>query len=343
MFVPNSLFAGSGGLRGGKAGENNGETYTHAYTAIVCIRTVTGSFSEFLNLLELRGASWCNVEFGAPGGFSILQNEVMFFYAALEGAVRIAGVTGGTIHMEPGDITIILSGEAHAVRNQPDARTDVIEYLNDGKYSDSPATFTIGGEEQISARVLCGRLKVRWPSGLVRRSLPALVTIAASEALISSASLEKARMGSGSAALLTRIASLSLTAALRSDPQCEQLFLSSASNDPIARALQLIERHPHQPWTVYTLAKAVGMGRSNFAARFSAEVGRTPIEMLAEQRMRLAAELLKTGELKIIEVGSRVGYRSEAAFSRCFTRLVGISPGQVRSQAKHLLQHGTAG
>ena len=151
-----------------------------------------GSFSEFLNLLELRGASWCNVEFGAAGGFSILQNEEMFFYAALEGPVRIAGVTGGTILMVPGDIVIILSGEAHAVRNQPGARTDAIEYLSEGYYSDVPARFRIGEEERITSRLLCGRLKVRWPSGLVRKALPALVTIAADDAMVSTSVLERA-------------------------------------------------------------------------------------------------------------------------------------------------------
>ena len=60
------------------------------------------------------------------------------------------------------------------------------------------------------------------------------------------------------------------------------------------------------------------------------------MEVFAERRMQLAAELLKTGELEIVEVRERAGYRPEAAFSRCFSRLVRMSPGQMRAEAKQL-------
>jgi AraC-like DNA-binding protein len=50
--------------------------------------------------------------------------------------------------------------------------------------------------------------------------------------------------------------------------------------------------------------------------------------------MHYAAELLQGGELKIVEISARAGYRSEAAFSRRFTRYFGISPGSMRRNAQ---------
>jgi hypothetical protein len=50
--------------------------------------------------------------------------------------------------------------------------------------------------------------------------------------------------------------------------------------------------------------------------------------------MQYAAELLQQGELKIIEISARAGYRSEAAFSRRFARYFGVSPGSMRRNAQ---------
>ena len=50
--------------------------------------------------------------------------------------------------------------------------------------------------------------------------------------------------------------------------------------------------------------------------------------------MQFAAELLQQGELKIAEISARAGYRSEAAFSRRFTRYFGMSPGSVRRNSQ---------
>jgi transcriptional regulator GlxA family with amidase domain len=142
--------------------------------------------------------------------------------------------------------------------------------------------------------------------------------------------LGQAAKKSGAAAILTRAASLLFTVAFRADPQSELIFRDSTLHDPIARARQLIETHPFTGWTVARLAKKVGMGRSNFAARFVAEVGRTPMDFVTEERMKLAATFLETSDLRIAEISERAGYRSEAAFSRRFTAYFGMSPGKMR-------------
>ena len=72
------------------------------------------------------------------------------------------------------------------------------------------------------------------------------------------------------------------------------------------------------------------MSRSAFAARFKKLVGESPMQYLAEWRMNVAASWLKEQELSVGELASRLGYQSEAAFSRAFKRFIGVSPGLVR-------------
>lgn len=289
------------------------------------------NLSEFLNFMEIRGQTWCIAELGASAGFSIPHNETIFFYAALEGHVRIAGATSEALCLRPGDVALILSGEAHALRTAAQGRAEILEFLRDGSHTDIPPTIAIGEQDPRAARILCGRLKVRWPGGLLPSAVPAAVTLASADTMISIADLDQSTTGPGSAGLLTRIAALMLTAALRRHTEGRELFPLSANSDPIARAMQLVDRHAAIPWTVAMLADKVGMGRSNFAARFVAVTGRTPMEMLAERRMQHAVDLLHQGALKISEVALRVGYRSEAAFIRRFVEQFGITPGRMRA------------
>ena len=98
----------------------------------------------------------------------------------------------------------------------------------------------------------------------------------------------------------------------------------------IARALALMGSRPELTWTVATLATAVGVSRSTFAARFVEQVGITPLNYLRQERMRQAVELLRDQSLGIKEVAILVGYRSESAFSSTFKQWSGMTPALFR-------------
>lgn len=291
------------------------------------------SLSEFLNLIELRSQTWCHVDVAAGGGFKIPHNEAVYFYAVLEGTAEIAGGSGFTMEMRAGDVVMVISGEAHALRTQRQCVTSSLEFLEAGAYADAPPTLTVG-EGRRSVRLLAGRLKVRWPGGQHPRHMPAVLTARASESVINIPLLLEKVSGGGANAVLTQAATLLFVTTFRDDPQCRAIFDDFNRHDPISRAQQYIEKHPFGPWTVENLARKVGMGRSNFAARFAKEAGRTPKEYLSAVRMKHAALLLENTDMKIAEVGERVGYRSEAAFIRRFTTAFGASPGELRRQRR---------
>lgn len=72
------------------------------------------------------------------------------------------------------------------------------------------------------------------------------------------------------------------------------------------------------------------MSRSAFAARFTELVGEPVIHYVARWRMHLALTRLKEDDSPLGELASRLGYQSEAAFSRAFKRFLGVSPGAAR-------------
>ncbi|MCB2080510.1 MAG: helix-turn-helix transcriptional regulator, partial [Novosphingobium sp.] len=242
------------------------------------------------------------------------------------------------VELGAGDAVFVLSGEAHALRTTSEAKATTHEFLREERQVDIPPTVPLTQGEPVATRILSGRLQVDWPGEAKRPALPSFMMVDREATgpvarLLQPHAIAHAGLGAGSAALLTRLASLLLVASLRSDPGCRQIF-SPVRNDPITEAIHLIEGNPAASWTVEKLARAVGMGRSNFAAHFTQSVGRAPMEVVAEHRMEHAASLLRQGSLKIAEISEMAGYSSEAAFSRRFTRYFGLSPSQMRERAR---------
>jgi AraC-like DNA-binding protein len=291
--------------------------------------------SELLGELRLSGRTWCYGDFGTNAGCAVASGDAVFVHAVIHGTLRLACAGGAMTQLEPGDVALVLSGEAHALRTAPGAAAQPHDLLRRDSEHDVPATLAFGadgsGPGRVVGRVLSARLRVTWPGDVARSSLPPLLRGA--PGLLQGDAMALAGIGAGSTALLTRLAEMLLVAALRADPACRRI-LSSEKRDPVDEAMQLIAASPAHPWTVESLARAVGMGRSNFAAHFSAGVGKAPMEVVAQARMEHAALLLRQGRMKIAEISELAGYGSEAAFSRRFSRHFGVTPSQMREDAR---------
>lgn len=98
----------------------------------------------------------------------------------------------------------------------------------------------------------------------------------------------------------------------------------------LAPALGAMHSRPEEPWTVASLAQLACVSRSVFSARFTACVGKSPLQYLTECRMRRAKLLLRETNLGIKIIAEKVGYTNESAFSNAFGRATGVSPGAYR-------------
>ena len=139
----------------------------------------------------------------------------------------------------------------------------------------------------------------------------------------------------GGETVITRLADILVIQAIRSwiarDPAAQTGWLGALQDQQIGRAIALIHRDPARPWTVASLAAEVGMSRSAFAARFTELVGEPAMHYVARWRMHVALTLAAARRTRGVgELAGRLGYQSEAAFSRAFKRFIGVSPGAAR-------------
>jgi AraC-like DNA-binding protein len=119
---------------------------------------------------------------------------------------------------------------------------------------------------------------------------------------------------------------------LESLPPAQIGWLAGLRDPFVGKALSLMHAKPAHNWTIDDLARDVGLSRSVLAERFNDMVGMPPIQYLAKWRMQIAAGLLSGGNTNIANIAAETGYGSEAAFSRAFKRMVGVSPSEHRRQ-----------
>jgi transcriptional regulator GlxA family with amidase domain len=102
----------------------------------------------------------------------------------------------------------------------------------------------------------------------------------------------------------------------------------------VGRALSLLHEAPAERWTVVRLARRVAVSRSVLGERFAAVLGVPPMRYLTQWRLQLASHLLRSTSATVPEIAGRVGYESEAAFSRAFKRGLGHPPAAWRARPR---------
>lgn len=293
------------------------------------------SVADLLDAVDLRGRTWCYVDLSDTGGYSVRPSDAALLHIVLTGQVVLARTGGEAIRLTAGEGVIVTSGEAHAIRASSVAAIETLDFLSREQNVDIPPSIRLGRSGSYCARVLSARMRMTCPENLSLAALPAVLRLQPGEApgsALDPALLPRHGVGPGATVVLTKLASAMLAEAMRRE------FFNRRTKDvamanPLEQASELVRLNPGRNWTVETLARAVGMGRSNFSAQFGRSYEKSPMEFVTDVRMKRAAELLRQGNLPIQEIGELVGYACEPAFNRRFSKHFGVTPGAMRTAA----------
>ena len=206
-----------------------------------------------------------------------------------------------------------------------------------------PFFANLGAEGPIAAKLVCGFLACdAQPFNPLLDNLPPVIKVAAGTGddtrwlgqFIHVASTESAEKRAGGESVLARLSELMFIEVVRRHLESlppEQVGWLAGLRDPfVGKALSLMHARPAQNWTIEDLAHDVGLSRSVLAERFNDLVGIPPMLYLGKWRMQIASGLLSNGRVNIATVAAQTGYGSEAAFSRAYKRMVGVSPSARR-------------
>ena len=318
--------------------------------------------SDLLRTVKLSGALFFLVDATSPWCVDIPETKqfsevllpqaqsIISYHIVVQGS-GFATVPGGElVPFGPGDVIVFPHGDAYRMESAPGTppefdRDETIHFFRELAAGRLSFVVREGGGKDPPAQFICGFLGCdTHPFNPLLGALPRLLHI------------KRPRLEKGD--LIDRLIDLTLTEmhTARVGGNCIRLGLSellfveavrrhlesvtldqcgwlNALRDPIVgRALTLLHAQPSQPWTLEKLARETGTSRSVLAERFSRLAGQSPIKYLTRWRVQLAARMLSDGTSKMSAIAIDIGYGSEAAFSRIFKKVAGVSPSIWRER-----------
>ncbi|RMF10818.1 MAG: AraC family transcriptional regulator [Alphaproteobacteria bacterium] len=300
--------------------------------------------NDILDTLNLSGALYFRTDFSPPWGVTVPEHpQAARFHLVVQGTLHVRLNSGAAVDLHPGDLILIPRGASHVMMDVAGRAAPPLEtVIRDSGY-DGGGVFVLGeGDPNASTQMICGHFTFR--RGADHPLLQALpeffVTSMSARArqpwLDEVLRLVTQRIFSdelGSAASVTRLSEIMFIELLRTGivqhPDLQAVL--EAFRDPqIGRALQLMHKNPEQPWTVQSLASAVGMSRSRFAERFRSLIGVGPMSYLSDWRLQKALALLDESRHSVQQIAAQTGYQSPAAFTRAFSGKFGVAPSAYR-------------
>jgi AraC-like DNA-binding protein len=301
---------------------------------------------EALHFLRMSGSFYCLSEFTTPWALDLppMQDSVMF-HVVTAGECRLEVPGAEICTLRPGALALVPHGRGHSLSSGSAVTAAKLFDLPRELVSDRYEHLRHGGGGAPTT-MLCAAVRFEDPSAQhLLRLLPRLIAVDAwnspelewLQSTLRFLNTEARELRAGGETVITRLADILVIQAIRSwistDPQAQTGWLGALRDKQIGRAIALIHRDPARDWTVASLASAVGMSRSAFAARFTELVGEPAMHYLSRWKMHAALTWLKESNAPLSQLASKLGYESEAAFSRAFKRLMGVSPGAARRQA----------
>src|SRR4051812_29299419 len=273
---------------------------------------------------------------GTPGGDAIESR----IFPAPEHPMSYHDVTGGggwgglidapAVQMLAGDIIMFPHGDPHVLSSRPGMRgaPEIALYKPPGERGRLPFTLMMGATRQDPAQIVCGFLGCDTrPFNPLLSALPRVIRQRARAEgplaqFVQLAVSESRPPRVGGEVVLGRLSELLFVDVVRhyieTLPENRTDWLAGLRDPHVGRALTALHGDPSRDWTIEALAREAGLSRSAFAERFTAFAGHPPMQYLASWRMQLAAHMLLSGADGVAGVAARVGYESEAAFSRAF-------------------------
>jgi AraC-like DNA-binding protein len=239
--------------------------------------------------------------------------------------------------LRAGDVVLLPHGAPHSLLSSPSQAPQEAQELLAHPRDVPGADAAFGGSGETTTLV-CGHYE-RDAQHPLFDSLPELVRVSIRtdtfRAMTNLVVSEAASTEAGASIIVERLAEALLVETLRRyADEADAGFIAALADEAISGGLSAFHHDPGTEWTVERLARAGGVSRSVFAARFRERVGESPMQYVTRWRMQRAQEMLTTSQLSLSQIASQVGYESEFAFSKAFKRVFGVAPGAARRQAR---------
>jgi AraC-like DNA-binding protein len=302
--------------------------------------------ADVLDVSRVRGALLANVRASAPWGIAQAPSGGAFLHAITSGTAWLRLDGREPLQLMPGDLLLLPAGTSHRMSSDTEVRCRPFDRTMKAQLMTPEGDLHLLEGQGAVTTFICAAYdydhEVAQP---LMSLLPSVLHVPADPvggrhigAIVELLAGEVDALSPGAAAAANRLIDLLLIASIRSWTERdtgdrEPSWLTALRDPVIAKALARLHERPGNPWTVEALAAEVHLSRATLARRFTAAVGEPPLAYLTRWRMVLAATRLKTTTDTVETIARDLGYTSEYAFNRAFSRHRGQPPGRYRRAA----------
>ncbi|HEY1139292.1 MAG TPA: AraC family transcriptional regulator [Lysobacter sp.] len=288
------------------------------------------------------------------------QRDARFHFVARGGAWLWTPATEWK-QLHPGDAVLLPRGSFHIMASSPDVPAVDIDQLSREAVSENlylvrSASSAGADTTQPEASVMfCGAMRfnldplhpllammpdLMHAGDLVKRDPAVLALLDAMEREVS---LDRI----GACGILARLADVLAASIIRAWVECgcsdSTGWIAAVQCPKVGKVIAAIHAEPERDWDVPALAKLMGASRSRFAEAFTRIVGESPARYVAKVKMFQARRWMQHEGMRVTVAAQRLGYDSEATFSRAFKRIMGVPPSAVRGPDGGVAREGRVG
>ena len=299
---------------------------------------INGLDVKFVGLAECLVSSGYTLEIGSSAAVGIHYNLI--------GSGQMSVSDGTSIELMPHTLVVLPPNHSFQIEARADSDTNRLLRLVDGRHHitwrDGIRRF-VAGTTHPKLVLICGFFSASFSQNtelFASLSAPIVEQFSAGDQLdvrlkqaLRELVAQQAGSGAMSAALLKQVIVMLMRRSLKSPGAWVERF-AMLSDAQIARAFSEMVADPGVDHTVNSLARVACLSRSAFMARFASVMGRSPMMVLRDLRMRRAAQVLELNSLSVGEVAHEVGYASRSSFVRAFRETYGVDPSRYRARLR---------
>jgi AraC-like DNA-binding protein len=296
--------------------------------------------SQVLAWVRLEGELVFSAELTHPWALRFDPGPA-YFFVVLEGGMTVLDADGAHLRATAGDLVMLPRGTGHLLCDGSNSIVAAVSELIAEQFTTEQLSVRHGGNG-APTKLIVGAFHFENESmPWVVSALPVVIHIPKTEGVTAGwleglahfIMLEAQEVHPGSSIMISRLIDVLVIRILRTwvliGEASDRGWLGALANARISRALKAIHDEPFRRWSVLDLARVAGMSRSNFAERVSALVKEPPLSYHSRWRLMLALGLLRQADSRVSDVARKVGYDSDAAFSRAFKAQFGYAPRQA--------------
>jgi AraC-like DNA-binding protein len=301
--------------------------------------------TEILLNLRLEGVEYGRCVLHGPWAIAFpAQRSARFHFVSGGHGCWLRTPTSDWVQLKPGDAVLLPKGSAHVLASSPDVAPVDIDAMERRKVADN--IYLVRDEKHAPAPdvMFCGVLRFNLdPLHPLVAMMPHVMRAGdlaqrdpAVPALLEAMEREVALDRIGACGILARLADVLAASIIRAWVECACSdatgWIAAVRCPSIGKVLAAVHADPGRDWRVHDLAALMGASRSRFAEAFTSTVGETPARYVAKLKMFQARRWIAQDGMRVATAAERLGYDSEASFSRAFKRIVGVPPSTARAE-----------